>query len=452
MSASDLNQFANQVERIRRLPGDLRETVLLTFVSRKSFLCERINFSNDHSPSLFYYPRGKTTPPGSIPGLSKDISRVQHHRDDVQEHLLLVLYSDVTLQSPEINFGPEPHAFLRLRKRSLETNTSRSETKKVKLLMTPPKEEPSSQQIYDLAISSKIIFSQKTTPKFTSLFPGTSWPHITHVLGLPRIETSLFNTLLTSLIRTTKTMLKSSRFKCPEQLPAEYTLALSRMISRSLEIEFKTARQRCVRQDSKTPPPPSSPRATGERAHLVFVPHVCSEAEASQGPAPPLSSESDAQSDPALPSSPPLPPSSPEPPQDDDASHERVREVFFRKTILRAGLAELEARGCLQDISDSPVLSKIFFETPNLKFAVNYGTNDAGFMVRRPEIRHVYRHPNFPRSLCSYEGAFIPECSTERFKVSFDILPFIQYVKCQIAICEAQSQFGLTEAMSRKLF
>jgi hypothetical protein len=234
----------------------------LTFVSRKSFLCERINFSNDHSPSLFYYPRGKTTPPGSIPGLSKDISRVQHHRDDVQEHLLLVLYSDVTLQSPEINFGPEPHAFLRLRKRSLETNTSRSETKKVKLLMTPPKEEPSSQQIYDLAISSKIIFSQKTTPKFTSLFPGTSWPHITHVLGLPRIETSLFNTLLTSLIRTTKTMLKSSRFKCPEQLPAEYTLALSRMISRSLEIEFKTARQRCVRQDSKTPK--GKPRAIGD--------------------------------------------------------------------------------------------------------------------------------------------------------------------------------------------
>jgi hypothetical protein len=72
---------------------------------------------------------------------------------------------------------------------------------------------------------------------FESKFPGTSFPHVTLIHSLPRIDKTIFSALFQSAVRKTKAIpeIKSLKLK---NLPAPVTLALTRMINASIKLTY----------------------------------------------------------------------------------------------------------------------------------------------------------------------------------------------------------------------
>jgi hypothetical protein len=72
---------------------------------------------------------------------------------------------------------------------------------------------------------------------FESKFPGTSFPHVTLIHSLPRIDKTIFSALFQSAVRKTKAIpeIKSLKLK---KLPAPVTLALTRMINASIKLTY----------------------------------------------------------------------------------------------------------------------------------------------------------------------------------------------------------------------
>jgi hypothetical protein len=72
---------------------------------------------------------------------------------------------------------------------------------------------------------------------FESKFPGTSFPHVTLIHSLPRIDKTIFSALFQSVVRKTKAIpeIKSLKLK---KLPAPVTLALTRMINASIKFTY----------------------------------------------------------------------------------------------------------------------------------------------------------------------------------------------------------------------
>jgi hypothetical protein len=83
--------------------------------------------------------------------------------------------------------------------------------------------------ILDFIRSHEIL---KTAP-FEKVFPGTSFPYVTLVHGQPRIDKTIFNSLLVSLIRKVKSLseIKSLKLKT---LPKPVTLALTRFVNATI--------------------------------------------------------------------------------------------------------------------------------------------------------------------------------------------------------------------------
>jgi hypothetical protein len=444
MSTSDLNAMVSLFERIRHLRRDVQEITLSSFLDRESFLCQRSNFDSSQERDFFYLPGKKDSTFSTLKPIMKSISQVEHLSTDIQNYVLMTLYSNVSLQSPEINFGPEIRPLIALRRISTSTLTVRPESP-IQLEPTPPKEEPSSKQVYDLALSSGILKLPKTTPSFTTLFPGTSWPHVTHILGTPRIEPLVFNTLLISLMRQVKTAIRSSRFACPKRLPDSIRLALSRMIYLSIEKELAELKSRS-RSPSPLPKQTSSKTSkqpATERKPKTKVNFVTSSPETSGDEA--LSSS--LVLFPGL----QIPNDGPEALLSDDSNDECFKDR--QKAVLyRAALSELESRSDLRDISDSPLLTKIFFSRPEMTIDVNYGTNEHGISIRAPERLRVVRHPNFPNSLASYSILIDPATALRTFPHSMDFTPFITFLRRQIALIQSRTEFGFAYAMSSDLF
>lgn len=72
---------------------------------------------------------------------------------------------------------------------------------------------------------------------FESKFPGTSFPHVTLIHSLPRIDKTIFSALFQSAVRKTKAIPEIKSLKLTK-LPAPVTLALTRMINASIKLTY----------------------------------------------------------------------------------------------------------------------------------------------------------------------------------------------------------------------
>lgn len=102
-------------------------------------------------------------------------------------------------------------------------------------------------QIRSLALREGILLSKKSTPKFSLLFPSTSVPTIRLVCGTPKIDSSVFNTLLVSKLRALKTVI-SEHHIVPKKFSAPMVREVSRMIDLSLKLELDSRRAKATSQ------------------------------------------------------------------------------------------------------------------------------------------------------------------------------------------------------------
>jgi hypothetical protein len=109
-------------------------------------------------------------------------------------------------------------------------------------------------QIKGKLIRDKILFSSKTTPKFSHLFPQTSWPNITFINGHPSIDRDLFNKLLTSRLRAAKSALKVDGAPAPLRFSPSLLKEFQRMINLSIRLEYDV---RVLTPSRKLPVKPS---------------------------------------------------------------------------------------------------------------------------------------------------------------------------------------------------
>jgi hypothetical protein len=165
----------------------------------------------------------------------KSLNRVSHLNEDVQDYVLLTMFSQQTLQSPVSHFSLDRRLFLQIRKLSKSTSNKNSGSTPKPVTKQP---KMTDNQITNLALRSALLFGKKTTPTFSQLFPETTWPQITFVQGHPRINRDTFNSLLLSKVRAIKSKVVSSGAPAPKSLSKNLILRISRMIDLSLSIEY----------------------------------------------------------------------------------------------------------------------------------------------------------------------------------------------------------------------
>lgn len=244
-TASHLNAFLRRCESARHCRPDVFEHLVDSFVQPNSWLLNRSNFGPRPHSFLYEHPVCSSTTKSHQLQTEKDLGRISHVRPDVQEHLLLCLFSSVTHHTPSLNLGPSPRPFLKLMKKHKKPTTLTPTVTKANIVSSSAKQAKtmSTNALRAFALHEKILFSRKSTPQFTSLFPSTSLPRITFVLGTPRIDRELFNKLLTSRLRALKSTLKLNGHKCPKALPKDLVLEFSRMIDRSLSQELESRKK-----------------------------------------------------------------------------------------------------------------------------------------------------------------------------------------------------------------
>jgi hypothetical protein len=231
--------LVKDVNRLSHLTKDVQDFVALTMFSKPShWSCSRSNFGKKRHDFLFRHSSTTSLKPAPANILEKDIARVQHLRPDIQDFVLTTLSSDVSLQFPEklLNRSrvPSPHDFLFRRKKS--TALKVKPTPKAPATSTPLYSTDA--QIKGKLIRDRILFGSKTTPKFSLLFPQTSWPNITFINGHPTIDRDLFNKLLTSRLRAAKSAIKVDGTSVPHRFSPSLLKEFQRMINLSIRLEF----------------------------------------------------------------------------------------------------------------------------------------------------------------------------------------------------------------------
>jgi hypothetical protein len=187
-----------------------------------------------------------------------------HCKTDVQNDLLIAMFSDVKHQSSVNYFSPAPHSLFKTWKDPASFKDARNRTK----VQPPTRHTPLNDgQIKSILLSEGVLFSAKSTPTFSTLFPTTSFPHVTLVLGTPKIDRSIYNALLTSKIRSAKSRIAEQHHPVPKKFSKPMILEFSRLIDRSLLAELsklKAAKspKKPISTKPKSPSQPKKPKKT----------------------------------------------------------------------------------------------------------------------------------------------------------------------------------------------
>jgi hypothetical protein len=258
------------------LSKDTQELVFSDLLYSRGHFFDRSNFGP--RPHSFYYKASKPchqTATAQQLG-EKDLARISHCADDVQNHLLMVMFSNVTLQSPVTNFSTkERHAFLS-RKSAPRSNKPTPAPSKSNL-----NKQLTDGQIQSFLLRESLLYSKKATLKFSSLYPSTSVPKITLVQGTPKIDRSLFNTLLISSLRASKSKLSESGLPVPKKFSKHLVLLFSRQICLALRLQLDDDRarssqaklkQKNVLLKGKAPAKPQFDRLPKQERKISFVP------------------------------------------------------------------------------------------------------------------------------------------------------------------------------------
>lgn len=258
------------------LSKDTQELVFSDLLYSRGHYFDRSNFGP--RPHSLYYKASKPchqTATAQQLG-EKDLARISHCADDLQNHLLMVMFSNITLQSPVTNFSTkERHAFL----------SRKSAPRSNKQTPAPSKSMINKQltdgQIQSFLLRESLLYSKKATPKFSSLYPSTSVPKITLVLGTPKIDRSLYNTLLISSLRASKSKLSESGLPVPKKFSKHLVLLFSRQICLALRLQLDDDRARSsqakLKQNNvllkgKAPAKPQFDRPPKQERKISFVP------------------------------------------------------------------------------------------------------------------------------------------------------------------------------------
>jgi hypothetical protein len=260
---SALNGLVRQFERIKHATSDVDLQWVITcqtLATHRSWISSSSNFGPKKHDLLYRStrPNSKASPASPI---EKSLNQIAHLKADIQEQVTLALFSACQLQSPNKNFDTrQTHDFIQSRRLPQLTSNTRSGP-------SPKKEKTTKvmtdNQITNLALRSGILTGKKTTPLFSVQFPNTTWPSITLVLGHPRIDREVFNSLLLSRIRALKTLIAGTGTPVPKQLSKILVLRLSRMIDLGLSNEFH---QRKLATKKPTVLPSSSAKAQAKAA------------------------------------------------------------------------------------------------------------------------------------------------------------------------------------------
>jgi len=256
-----------ECERLVHFHSENRSDLLDARISGCRWISSFANFSR--RPQSFFYSHNsvRSTQSSDFAYVNKCVSNVPRLRYDVRDFCLLALFSSVSFQSPAKLYGKSFHDFLFLRRKQQKATAGLRINQSLRL------KQPrvlSDDKLRHFLIQSGQLFGASKTPEFSTLFPSTSFPRVTMVLGNPRISKEIFNSLLLSLVRSSKASMKQAGLLVPLRLPRLIILELSRMIDRSLRLELvkRTTRKEKLTGDSKKKSASSRPRV------IEFVPAV----------------------------------------------------------------------------------------------------------------------------------------------------------------------------------
>jgi hypothetical protein len=231
-----------------------RELLLSDFLYSRGHFFDRSNFGPKRHG--FFYTAKKVQPIIHQDESEKLLKRVNHLKSDVQDFVLLHLFSKANHQQPSTLFSHVVHDFTRSHRTpngSSKPSTLTKVTDNVKQHTHKHGTRLSPDQMEALFLRTKIISSSKTTRKFSEQFPSTTVPTISLILGTPKIDRSCFNTVLISMIRSAKSVLKEHNTHVPTTLPKKVILRFSRYIDLTLKLELEARREKASHQRQQLP-------------------------------------------------------------------------------------------------------------------------------------------------------------------------------------------------------
>jgi hypothetical protein len=210
------------------------------------------------NPSEF--PKQKRIPFPQVGYLINEVNALGQLKSDLKDLVLTHLFSSNHLTSHQLMTGPEKHSFIRTRvlhqKQPSETASSDSDNQKSKKLPTSTspasKPAPKGKAAIAALIEAKILIkaSNLDHTSFKTAFPGTTFPHLSMLNGLPKCNKATFNSLLTSKLRAAKKVLG---LKPTDRLEADIVVFVSRQIDKMFILELNDRKaQRELKEKKKT--------------------------------------------------------------------------------------------------------------------------------------------------------------------------------------------------------
>lgn len=217
---------------------------------------------NDESPS---FPREKRTPFPQVGYLFNEVNSLSQLKQDVKDLVLLANFSDVATTSHATLFGRNRHSFLRTRssykKQPDEDVSSSKDNSDSKKATTNNKTKPATppavikgKAAIAALIDAKILIkaSNLEHTSFETAFPGTTFPHLSMINGLPKCNRSTFNSLLISKLRAAKKVLG---LKPTDRLSNEIVTFISRQIDKIFSLTLSKRKQQSEEKKKNTQKP-----------------------------------------------------------------------------------------------------------------------------------------------------------------------------------------------------
>jgi hypothetical protein len=216
--------------------------------------------------------------------ISNLVNRTGPLKKDLADLVLMHLFSNVHLTCHQTMIGKKPqadfatalffdkahalpaHAY-RTRKiqPSVNATDSKDNSPNVSNTKPSPKTIPKGKAAIAALVAAKVLPATATLDhtSFKTAFPGTTFPHISMLNGLPKCNKATFNSLLVSKLRAAKTELK---LKSTDRLDKTIVIHVSRLIDRMFSLELKHRTTQAKEKSKKNPTPslslktPSSPK------------------------------------------------------------------------------------------------------------------------------------------------------------------------------------------------
>jgi len=225
---------------------------------------DRMNFSNEQFNEMFQptsFPKGKKI---AFHGTELNrMSTITELRPDCTHYVLSTLFSDVYLTSHQLMITPKPttvkefdQVFFRRRQNQpiLNDKTHIREKTTPTPKKTTQRDVTTSNPTYSVKRAIALLTKEGIMPKsstigptsFDDTFPNTTLGHVKFIQGFPKIEKTLFNSLLISRLRALKSKL---HLNPKSSLDKKVILHISRLIDHMIILKVENQRKKSDRTD-----------------------------------------------------------------------------------------------------------------------------------------------------------------------------------------------------------